>query len=179
MSQIIEGKTNLKLITSENIPTSETLPVGYAAFGTVTGTTKMFLNATGNVEEFVGQQLPTLATVATTGDYHDLINTPVISNQTYVNLSDQLDGATLTFDIDINNSQNALVFINGMKQIPGYSYTITNTVLELTSTPPQAGEHLEIIIPSTTDIADLNLPLVVDDTEYNNLPINSLFIDGR
>jgi hypothetical protein len=61
-----------------------------------------------------------------------------------VNLSTSCDGATLIFPGTYTNSFYACVYLNGLKLCSGTNYTITDTTLTLSTTPPVAGSILEV-----------------------------------
>jgi hypothetical protein len=61
-----------------------------------------------------------------------------------VDLSSQCDGSKLVFTGTFPNSASAMVLLNGAKQRKGLNYTITDSVLTLTTTPPATGSVLEV-----------------------------------
>jgi hypothetical protein len=59
-----------------------------------------------------------------------------------VNLSSQCDGSKLVFTGTFPRSESALVFYNGLCMLAGVNYSITDTTLTLTTTPPVTGSLL-------------------------------------
>jgi hypothetical protein len=126
----------------------------------------------------------TLTTSAPASGSEVIVETYSLTNRGFVDFSSACSGSRLTFDARLTSSATAMVHLNGLKLSNGKNYTITESRLTLTTTPPVSGSVLEVELYFSKNRGTIDLSEGCDGStlifagEYPNSGNATVFLNG-
>lgn len=100
-------------------------------------------NVITKIFQLIKSEFDKLSTVANTGDYGDLINTPLINREDI----EVIEGGTSTINIPstMTSTISLFVYLNGLLIVPNKHYTISNDILTLNDYTTKSGDIFTFI----------------------------------